>query len=55
MRDPFENVAAGLNRDLAWIAGGLLALGGAVVTAGFVAAEILVHRHRDQRREKAAH
>jgi hypothetical protein len=47
MGDPFERVATGLNRDLAWIAGGLLALGGAIVTAGYVAVEVLVHRHRD--------
>jgi hypothetical protein len=49
MNDPFERVATGLNRDLTWIAGGLIALGGAVVTAGFVAVEVLLHRHRDNK------
>jgi hypothetical protein len=51
MSDPFERVATGLNRDLAWIAGGLIAIGGAIVTAGYVAVEVLVHRHRDNKRE----
>lgn len=53
MGDPFEKVAAGLNRDLAWLAGGLLAVGGAVVTAGYLVAEVFVHRHRDHRQEHA--
>jgi hypothetical protein len=48
MDDPFQKVAHGLNRDLAWIAGGLMAWGGALVTAGYVAVDILVRHHRDQ-------
>jgi hypothetical protein len=47
VEDPFQSVASGLNRDLAWITGGLVALGGAVVTAGYVAVEILLRRHRN--------
>ena len=46
VEDPFQSVASGLNRDLAWITGGLVALGGAVVTASYVAVEILLRRHR---------
>ena len=49
MNDPFERVATGLNRDLAWIAGGLITLGGAIATAGYVAVEVLLHRHRDNK------
>lgn len=54
MGDPFERVATGLNRDLAWIAGGLIAIGGAIATAGYVAVEVLVHRHRDNQGKTAA-
>lgn len=54
MGDPFERVATGLNRDLAWIAGGLIVIGGAIVTAGYVAVEVLVHRHRDNKEETTA-
>jgi len=54
MGDPFEKVAAGLNRDLAWIAGGVIAIGGAVVTGTFVAVEVLMHRHRDDKGETTA-
>lgn len=54
MGDPFDRVATGLNRDLAWIAGGLIAIGGAIVTAGYVAVEVLVHRHRDSKEESTA-
>jgi len=49
MNDPFEKVASGLNRDLAWIAGGLAALGGAVVAAGLVTVDVLVRRLRHAR------
>jgi len=49
MNDPFEKVAHGLNRDLAWIAGGLAALGGAVVLAGFVTVDAVVRRLRHDR------
>ena len=49
MNDPFEKVASGLNRDLAWIAGGLAALGGAVVMAGVVTVDLVVRRLRHDR------
>ena len=49
MNDPFEKVANGLNRDLAWIAGGFAALGGAVVMAGFVTVDAVVRRLRHDR------
>lgn len=49
MNDPFENVASGLNRELAWIAGGLAALGGAVIVAGFVTVDAVVRRLRHDR------
>jgi len=49
MDDPFEKVANGLNRDLAWIAGGLAALGGAVVMAGLVTVDAVVRRRRHDR------
>jgi hypothetical protein len=46
MEEPFDRVATNLNRDLAWIAGGLAAVGGAIVMAGFVAVDVLVRHHR---------
>jgi hypothetical protein len=46
MEEPFDRVATNLNRDLAWIAGGIAAIGGAVVMAGFVAVDVLVRHHR---------
>jgi len=49
MNDPFEKVASDLNRELAWIAGGLAALGGAVVMAGFVTVDAVVRRFRHDR------
>jgi hypothetical protein len=49
MNDPFEKVASGLNRDLAWIAGGLAALGGAVIMAGLVTVDVVVRRLRHDR------
>jgi len=49
MNDPFEKVASDLNRELAWIAGGLAALGGAVVMAGFVTLDSVVRRLRHDR------
>jgi hypothetical protein len=48
MSDPFDRVATRVNRDLAWIAGGLAALGGALVMAGYVAVDVLVRHHRGQ-------
>ena len=54
MGDPFERVAAGINRDLAWIAGGVIAIGGAVVTGALVAVEVLMHRHRNHKGETTA-
>ena len=54
MGDPFEKVGTALNRDLAWIAGGLVAIGGAIVTVGYVAVEVLLHRHRDKEVETTA-
>ena len=49
MNDPFEKVASGLNRDLAWIAGGLAALGGGMVMAGVVTVDLVVRRLRHDR------
>ncbi len=49
MNDPFEKVASDLNRELAWIAGGLAALGGAVVMAGFVTVDAVARRFRHDR------
>jgi len=46
MADPFDRVATTLNRELAWLAGGLAALGGALVLSGVVAVDVLVRRHR---------
>ncbi len=46
MEEPFDRVGTHLNRDLAWIAGGLAAIGGAIVMAGFVAVDVLVRHHR---------
>ncbi len=48
MADPFDRVATTLNRELAWLAGGLAALGGALVISGVVAVDVLVRRHRDR-------
>ncbi len=48
MGDPFDRVASTINRDLAWLAGGLAALGGALVISGCVAVDVLVRRHRDR-------
>jgi hypothetical protein len=48
MADPFDRVATSLNRELAWLAGGLAALGGALVLSGVVAVDVLVRRHRDR-------
>ena len=50
MADPFGRVASTINRDLAWLAGGLAALGGALVITGYVAVDVLLHRHRDRRK-----
>ena len=50
MSDPFDKVATDLNRDLAWIAGGLAALGGAVVMAGVVTVEAVIRRRRSDDR-----
>jgi len=48
MSDPFDRVATTLNRELAWLAGGLAALGGALVISGYVAVDVLLRRHRDR-------
>jgi hypothetical protein len=50
MTDPFDRVGATLNRQLAWLAGGLAALGGALVVSGVVAVDVLVRRHRGRAR-----
>ena len=50
MSDPFDKVATDLNRDLAWIAGGLASLGGAVVMVGVVSVEAVMRRLRSDRR-----
>ncbi len=52
MDDPFEKVASGLNRDLAWIAGGVAALAGAVVMAGVFTVETVIRRLRHARAER---
>lgn len=54
MSDPFEKVATDLNRDLAWIAGGLAALGGAVVMAGYVTVDAVLRRLRSDRRPRTS-
>jgi hypothetical protein len=53
MADPFDRVAMTLNRELAWLAGGLAALGGALVVSGVVAVDVLVRRHRDRTKHAA--
>ena len=55
MEEPFDRVATDLNRDLAWIAGGLAAIGGAIVMAGFVAVDVLVRHHRGTGRTQHRH
>jgi hypothetical protein len=48
MVDPFDRVARTINRDLAWLASGLAALGGALAVSGYIAVDVLVRRHRDR-------
>ena len=43
--DPFAKVAADLNRDLAFLAGGLVVAGGVIATAVYAFVDALLHRH----------
>ena len=46
--DPFAKVAASLNRDLAFLAGGLIVAGGIVATAVYAFIDSLLHRHQSR-------